>query len=470
MTQFTSAVDLSEQFQAGLVSSAELVAESLQRISDIDQDGYELNSVLALNASALQDGKKVDQGKSGRRLEGLPILIKDNIEAIGLPATAGSLALAGRTVIADSPLVARLKNAGAIIVGSTNLSEWANIRSTNSTSGWSAVGGLTANPWIHGHSAGGSSSGSGAAIAAGLVSLAVGSETDGSIVCPAALNGCVGIKPTVGSVPRGGMVPISSSQDSPGPMSRSVADVAMLLEVMMDRSDLLSSLLDKTPIRLGVVREWLTHHTETDSVFEAALASLQKAGIELVEVSLDPPADDVSNDEFLVLKYELFDDLGKYLDNRHGEGVRSLAEVVRFNVLNDEFELKYFQQEIFDEALLLGSRNSEYQIIRERNFAWAQRMLSEGVKGVDALIGTAYAPAWISNLGGGDEYKTRSWATMAPSIAGTPIGSLPMGFVDGLPVGITVAAGARDELNLVRVMARIEGAFALGVLNPTFRK
>ncbi len=470
MTQFTSAVDLSEQFQAGLVSSAELVAESLQRISDIDQDGYELNSVLALNASALQDGKKVDQGKSGRRLEGLPILIKDNIEAIGLPATAGSLALAGRTVIADSPLVARLKNAGAIIVGSTNLSEWANIRSTNSTSGWSAVGGLTANPWIHGHSAGGSSSGSGAAIAAGLVSLAVGSETDGSIVCPAALNGCVGIKPTVGSVPRGGMVPISSSQDSPGPMSRSVADVAMLLEVMMDRSDLLSSLLDKTPIRLGVVREWLTHHTETDSVFEAALASLQKAGIELVEVSLDPPADDVSNDEFLVLKYELFDDLGKYLDNRHGEGVRSLAEVVRFNVLNDEFELKYFQQEIFDEALLLGSRNSEYQIIRERNLAWAQRMLSEGVKGVDALIGTAYAPAWISNLGGGDEYKTRSWATMAPSIAGTPIGSLPMGFVDGLPVGITVAAGARDELNLVRVMARIEGAFALGVLNPTFRK
>ena len=414
MTQFTSAVDLSEQFQAGLVSSAELVAESLQRISDIDQDGYELNSVLALNASALQDGKKVDQGKSGRRLEGLPILIKDNIEAIGLPATAGSLALAGRTVIADSPLVARLKNAGAIIVGSTNLSEWANIRSTNSTSGWSAVGGLTANPWIHGHSAGGSSSGSGAAIAAGLVSLAVGSETDGSIVCPAALNGCVGIKPTVGSVPRGGMVPISSSQDSPGPMSRSVADVAMLLEVMMDRSDLLSSLLDKTPIRLGVVREWLTHHTETDSVFEAALASLQKAGIELVEVSLDPPADDVSNDEFLVLKYELFDDLGKYLDNRHGEGVRSLAEVVRFNVLNDEFELKYFQQEIFDEALLLGSRNSEYQIIRERNLAWAQRMLSEGVKGVDALIGTAYAPAWISNLGGGDEYKTRSWATMAP--------------------------------------------------------
>ena len=189
-----------------------------------------------------------------------------------------------------------------------------------------------------------------------------------------------------------------------------------------------------------------------------------------MEVSLDPPADDVSNDEFLVLKYELFDDLGKYLDNRHGEGVRSLAEVVRFNVLNDEFELKYFQQEIFDEALLLGSRNSEYQIIRERNLAWAQRMLSEGVKGVDALIGTAYAPAWISNLGGGDEYKTRSWATMAPSIAGTPIGSLPMGFVDGLPVGITVAAGARDELNLVRVMARIEGAFALGVLNPTFRK
>jgi len=470
VTQFTSAVDLSEQFQSGLVSSAELVAESLQRISDIDQRGYELNSVLALNASAPQDAIQVDLEKSGRQLEGLPILIKDNIEAIGLPATAGSLALVGRPVIADSPLVARLRKAGAIIVGSTNLSEWANIRSTNSTSGWSAVGGLTANPWIHAHSAGGSSSGSGAAIAAGLVSLAVGSETDGSIVCPAALNGCVGIKPTVGSIPRGGMVPISSSQDSPGPMARSVADVALLLEVMMDRGDLLSGLHDTTHLRLGIVREWLTHHSETDSVFEATLASLQKAGIELVEVSLEAPAEAVSHDEFMVLKYELFDDLGKYLENRHGEGVRSLADVVHFNIHNDEFELKYFQQEIFDEALLLGSKNSDYHIIRARNLEWARRTLSEGLEGVDALIGTAYAPAWISNLGGGDEYKTRSWATMAPSIAGTPIGSLPMGFVAGLPVGITIAAGATDELNLVRVMARIESALALGVLHPTFRK
>ena len=185
------------------------IEESLQKVSEIDQSGYRLNSVLALT-------ENLKFNETEGPLAGLPILIKDNIEAIGLPATAGSLALQDTEVVRDSTIAKRLRAAGATIIGATNLSEWANIRSGKSTSGWSAVGGLTANPWKHGHSAGGSSSGSGAAVGAGIVEMAVGSETDGSIVCPASLNGCVGIKPTVGSIPRDAMIPISASQDTPG--------------------------------------------------------------------------------------------------------------------------------------------------------------------------------------------------------------------------------------------------------------
>ena len=238
MSSFLSAHETIAAIRSGKTTAAELATEALERIQSVDQSGYELNSVLAVSKTALSDAMNIDKDLP---LAGLPIFIKDNIQAVGLPGTAGSKALENYPVKQDSELVTRLRAGGANIIGATNLSEWANIRSSKSTSGWSAVGGLTANPWIHKHSAGGSSSGSGSAIAAGLVTLAVGTETDGSIVCPASLNGCVGIKPTVGSVSRVGVVPISDAQDSPGPLARSVADAALLLEVLSGIPGLVSA-------------------------------------------------------------------------------------------------------------------------------------------------------------------------------------------------------------------------------------
>ncbi|NBO35652.1 MAG: hypothetical protein EBU89_07080 [Actinobacteria bacterium] len=255
---FTSAYDLVEGRRAGDFTSVELVSTLLHRIQTIDDCEGGLKSVLAISTDLMQQAEACDSHDATGLLHGIPVLVKDNIQAIGLPGTAGSLALAGRTVTVDAEIVSRLRKAGAIIMGSTNLSEWANIRSEKSTSGWSAVGGLTANPWNYKHSAGGSSSGSGAAVAAGLIPFAVGTETDGSIVCPASLNGVVGIKPTVGSVSTTGVIPISSSQDVPGPIARSVEDAAMLLEVLSGQTGLVDLCNNDEPLRIGVVRAWLT--------------------------------------------------------------------------------------------------------------------------------------------------------------------------------------------------------------------
>jgi amidase len=468
--QFSSARETIELIATGKVTAAAETTEALERIHKIDQSGYELNSVLAVSADALERAREIDNKKSARPLEGLPVLIKDNIEAVGLPATAGSLALAGREVQRDSTLVQRLREAGAVIIGATNLSEWANIRSTKSTSGWSAVGGLTANPWIHQHSAGGSSSGSGAAVAAGLVTLAVGSETDGSIVCPASVNGCVGIKPTVGTVPRDGMIPISSSQDSPGPMGRSVRDVALLLEVMTDTRGYQNVAENNDNVRIGVVREWLTQSDKTNQLFDDSLKLLEKSGISLVEITIPSPAETVSEDEFNVLMLELHDDLAHYLAGRPGTGPKTLKDVVEFNLAHADLEMQYFKQELFDQALELGGRGEKYREVRARNLLWANSLLGSALEAVDVLVGAAYAPSWVSVLGKGDDYASASWISMAPAIAGTPIGALPMGLVDGLPVAMGVVCRANDEMNLVRAMSRIESALGLGVLLPTFRK
>ena len=470
MDRFTSALETRESITSREISSVELVEFALQNIADIDHSGFELNSVLALSPSALSEAEEVDRHLGARPLEGLPILIKDNIEAMGLPATAGSLALSNTPVTQDSELVSRLKAAGAIIVGATNLSEWANIRSWKSTSGWSGVAGLTANPWIQKHSAGGSSSGSGAAVAAGLVTLTVGSETDGSIVCPASVNGCVGIKPTVGSVPRTGMIPISSSQDSPGPMGRSVADVALLLEVMTGNSGYLTEAKSSGDFRIGVVREWLTASDATNQLFEESIVLLERAGVRVVDVEVAPPAETISADEFAVLMYELHDDLANYLSRRTGSKVKTLADVVAFNQEHADVEMHFFQQEIFEKALELGGRVGQYQEIRDRNLAWAEQTLTGALGGVDVLVGAAYGPSWISALGSGDDYASASWISMAPAIAGTPIGALPMGLVSGLPVAMGVVARRNGEKELVGAMATIERILGLGVLRPSFRK
>jgi amidase len=403
-------------------------------------------------------------------LAGIPILIKDNIEAIGLPATAGSLALAQTKVVRDSTIAKRLRSAGATIIGSTNLSEWANIRSGKSTSGWSAVGGLTANPWKHAHSAGGSSSGSGAAVAAGITAMAVGSETDGSIVCPSSLNGCVGIKPTVGSIPRDAMVPISASQDTPGPMAQTVAQASLLLDVLTGQSKFHGALTLDTPLRIGVVKEWVTQDTGTNALFQELLGKISKS-IQITEISLPEPSEDEGEAEFKVLMQELNEDLANYLQSRDGTKVKNLPDVVDFNLANAESELQHFGQEYFELALQLGGRNDEYKKLRARNLDWAVgKVLNPAFEKFDILIGETYAPAWKSNLGGGDDFGSASWISMAPAIAGSPIGALPMGLVNGLPVAVGLVCRANQEERLIQAMALIEKTLDLGVLKPTFLK
>jgi amidase len=445
------------------MASKDSYEKSLSKIAEIDASGYQLNSVLAVTQDLIFN--EVDGP-----LAGVPILIKDNIEALGLPATAGSLALAETPVVRDSTIAKRLRAAGATIIGSTNLSEWANIRSGKSTSGWSAVGGLTANPWKHEHSAGGSSSGSGAAVGAGIVSMAVGSETDGSIVCPASLNGCVGIKPTVGSIPRDAMIPISASQDTPGPMAQSVAQVALLLEVLTGKGGYQSAVNDSSEIRIGVVKEWVTENPGTNQLFQDLVSKLSKQ-IKVVEISLPSPNDQEGESEFKVLMHELNEDLASYLATREGARVKTLQDVVDFNLANKDSELQHFGQEYFDMALKLGGRNSDYQKLRSENLDWAvNKVLTPAFEKFDILIGETYAPAWKSNLGGGDDYGSASWISMAPAIAGTPIGALPMGLVDGLPVAVGVVARANQEERLIQAMALIEKTLDLGVLKPTFLK
>ena len=467
MSSYLLAHETIAAIRSGKTTAAELATEALERIQSVDQSGYELNSVLAVSKSALSDAMKISKDLP---LSGLPIFIKDNIQAIGLPGTAGSKALENYPVKKDSELVTRLRVAGANIIGATNLSEWANIRSSKSTSGWSGVGGLTANPWIHKHSAGGSSSGSGSAIAGGLVTLAVGTETDGSIVCPASLNGCVGIKPTVGSVSRVGVVPISDAQDSPGPLARSVADAALLLEVLSGIPGLVTAAHSTQPLRIGIVKSWLSGDVGTDQLFEAAISALAKTNTTLVEIKVSAPAESVGSDEYECLLHELVDDLGIYLPGRTDGGLVSLAEVVKFNLSNAEIEMKYFGQELFDAALELGGRARAYNRKRSRNLLWATQTLDNALKDVDVLIGATYSPAWESTLGKGDDYGNNSWITMAPAIAGYPIGCIPMGITEGLPVGLGVVARANDEVRLVAAMAQIESALDLGVLQPTFTK
>ena len=452
------------------MKSVQKVEASLANIDSIDKNGYKLNSVIAVANDALEQATSLEKQNSKLPLLGLPILVKDNIEVRGLPASAGSLSLSDTPVVRDSTIAHRLREAGAVIVGATNLSEWANIRSTKSTSGWSAVGGLTANPWIHDHSAGGSSSGSGAAVAAGLTQWAIGSETDGSIICPASLNGCVGIKPTVGSIPRDGMIPISASQDSPGPMTQTVEQAALLLDVLTEKSEYLELARIDGVKRLGVVKQWISQDSNIGALYEETLRKLEKKGFTLIEVDLAPPTESEHADELFVLLYELVQGLKSYLSNRPGSQISSLKDVLEFNLRNSEAELKHFGQDLFEVALEYENKSGEYALARAKNLKWAEETLSHGLESAEVLIGCTYGRAWKSSLGQGDSIDGASWITTAPAIAGTPIGTIPMGLVGGLPVGLGFVTGRNQENRLVSAMASAERALNLGILSPTFIK
>ena len=473
---YRGAAGLAADLDAGATRSVEVVRTLLERIAAVDgAQGVDLRAVIATSADALEQAERLDaeraSGTVRSPLHGVPVLVKDNIEAIGLPATAGSLALQGRTVERDAPLVTRMRDAGLVVLGSTNLSEWANLRSSHSTSGWSGVRGLTGNPWALDRSAGGSSSGSGAAVAAGCAPLAIGTETDGSIVCPASLNGVVGMKPTVGRVPAQHVVPISASQDSPGPMARSVRDAALLLDVLTGSTDHAAAVGELTAggLRVGAVPEWLTGHGVTDALYADVLERLRAAGVTVVDVApVEAPGAD--HDELTVLLCEFVDDLTAYLAGRPGDGVRSMADVVAFNRDHPE-ELAHFDQDLLEMALASGGRASaDYAPARARCLHWAvdQVLAPALAQGVDVLVGPIYAPAWKSDLALGDHPGAGGAFTSPAAIAGWPVLSVPMGLVDGLPVGLGLTGRPGTEPHLLAAGHLVESLLDLGDLRPTW--
>ena len=465
-----SVTELGDAFSRGDVSSVEVVSALLDRIDALDASGPRLGSVAALSVDALDEATRRDderrRGLVRGPLHGIPVLVKDNIEVRGLPAAAGSTALAAPAT-RDADVVAALRRAGAVVMGTTNLSQWANIRSPNSTSGYSARGGLVANPWALDRSAGGSSSGSGAALAARLAPLVLGTETDGSIVCPASLNGVMGLKPTVGATSRRGVVPISGSQDSPGPLARSVGDLAVALEALG-----VATSHPHAP-RLVVATSWRSAHRATDALFDQTVEALREAGRRVDERDSSLPGSEEFDDELTVLLCELKDDLDAYLSERTDAEVRSLAEVIDFEERHADVEMRYFGHEFLERALASGGRASEaYGRARERNLRWArERALDPLLEDHDVILAPAYGPAWKSDLVNGDNAKYVAASVMAAAIAGWPIACVPMGLVEGLPVGLTLTGRPGTEGLLLEAARQVEavGLSHWGVLTPTWR-
>ena len=477
----SSAIDLAEALASGETSSVDIVTSLMERIAEIDAPGseIELRSVLALAPDALENAKRLDDERSRGAvrspLHGVPILVKDNVEVVGLPGSAGSTALLGRPVAHDAPLVTRLRDAGLVILGSTNLSQWANMRSPFSTSGWSAVGGLTVNPYRLDRCAGGSSSGSGAALAARLAPLAIGTETDGSITCPASLNGVVGIKPAVGTVPGEGIVPISSSQDSAGPMARTVRDVAALYEVLTGLDHVLERVTRGFDgARVAVATNLTTGHPATDRLFLEVVGRAHSAGATISEITVLEADATVDADELTVLLSELSDDLTTFLQRRGGPGPSTLAECIDFENEHRDVELAFFGHEFFDQALASGGRGGEkYHDARSRNVAWAlDQCLAPALADVECFIAPCYSPAWKNDLVlGGSGSAHWSQVTQAPAIAGWPIATVPMGVIDGLPVGLSIVGRPGSETIMLAVAAGFESVLDLarsGALTPKF--
>lgn len=466
-----TAHELSALLERGETTSVQIVTALLERITQLDAPGtdIELRSVLALAPDPLTSAKQSDveraAGTVRSPLHGVPILIKDNVEVVGLPGTAGSTALLGRAVQHDAPLVTRLRDAGLVVLGATNLSQWANMRSPFSTSGWSAVGGLTLNPYRLDRCAGGSSSGSGAALAARLAPLAIGTETDGSITCPASLNGVVGIKPTVGAVPGEGVAPISSSQDSAGPMARTVRDVAALYEVLTGVANVVATVA-KGPgeTRVAVAANFMTGHPATDALFHAAVDTGGGTGMNISEVTVVEADAAVGADELTVLLSEMSDDLTTFLNRRGGDGPSSLEEVIAFENEHASVELPFFGHEFLEQSFASGGRASvAYERARERNVSWAiEQCLDPALSAADCLIAPCYGPAWKNDLVlGGSGSAHWSQVTLAPSIAGWPIATVPMGLIDDLPVGLAIVGRPGSEATMLAVASGFERALGL---------
>jgi amidase len=474
---------LQDGMKSGKYTAQSLVEKYLARIDEIDKRGPAVNAIIELNPDALSIAKALDQERNGKGargpLHGIPVLIKDNIDtADRMMTTAGSLALVGSKPPKDSFVAQRLRAAGAVILGKTNLSEWANIRSSHSVSGWSGRGGLTKNPYALDRNACGSSSGTGAGISANLAVVGIGTETDGSIVCPSSSNGLAGIKPTVGLVSRGGIIPISHSQDGAGPMCRTVRDAAILLGALSgvdldDSATAASAGKSQTDYaqycdphglkgaRIGVARKYFGFNDAVDALMEQSLNVMKTQGATLVDPADIATLGKFDDTELLVFMYELKADLNAYLA-RLGPGapVRTLQDIIDFNDRNRQKEMPYFGQDLFVKAQSKGPLSEkEYLEAVEKNHQLAR---TEGIDALmdkyhlDAIVAPTGGPAWLTDLVNGDH--SAGGSSNAAAVAGYPNVNVTAGFLSGLPVGISFFGRAWSEPTLIKMAYSFEQA------------
>ena len=473
--------EMQQGLQSGKYTSVKLTELYLTRISEIDQGRHDLKSVIEVNPEALMLAEQMDrerkQGKLRGPLHGIPILIKDNIDtADKMHTTAGSIALADHIAGKDAFVVTQLRKAGALIMGKTNLSEWANFRSTRSSSGWSSRGGQTRNPYIINRSPCGSSSGSAVAVSANLCAAAVGTETDGSVIAPASFCGVVGIKPTVGLVSRSGIIPISATQDTAGPMTRTVADAAILLNAMVgvDPADAVTanakdkidkdytSFLDKNALkgkRIGVEQSFLRgRQEEVVALYQKTIDRLKELGATIVPVELVKETDPLGEAEFQVLLYEFKDGLNKYLSGVK-KGVKSMSELIEFNKKNADKAMPYFKQELVEMSNAKGDlKSSEYlQAVAKSTSARAIIDKTLQANQLDAIVGTSYGPAHCIDWVNGDDNPGFYFCPPA-AMAGYPHITVPMGDIHGLPVGLSFIASKYEEGKIIGLAYAFEQA------------
>jgi amidase len=479
----TTILQLQKDMQSGKYTAEKLVSLYLERIQKLDKNGPKLNSVIEVNPDALLLARELDKerksGKVRSSLHGIPVLIKDNIDtADKMVTSAGSLALAESHAQQDAFVAKRLRDAGAVILGKTNLSEWANFRSNRSSSGWSGRGGQTLNPYELDRNPCGSSSGSGVAVSANLCVAAIGTETDGSIVCPSSTNGIVGIKPTVGLISRSGIIPISHSQDTAGPMARTVSDAAVMLGLLTGldlRDEATSASQDKKSedyvrfldadglkgARIGVARNFFGFNDMVDRLMEDAIKALREQGAEIIDPANIETEKEIGDKEFDVLLFEFKEDLNRYLSNLPASvKARSLTDLIAFNEANKDKEMPWFGQELFIMADKKGPLTDKIYL---KEVADLKRLAGqEGIDAtlrknkLDAIIAPTGGPSWNTDWVNGDHFSGGSSAPAA--CAGYPAITVPAGFIFGLPVGITFMGTAWSEPALISIAYAFEQA------------
>jgi len=483
--------ELQEKMNSGKYSAEQITKIYLQRIEDIDKKGPLLNSVIELNPDAITIAKAMDDerkaGKTRGPLHGIPVLIKDNIDtADKMMTTAGSLALAGHIATKDAFIVKKLREAGAIILGKTNLSEWANFRSTKSCSGWTSRGGQTKNPYILDHNPCGSSSGSGVAVAANLCAAAVGTETDGSVTCPASVNGTVGIKPTVGLLSRSGIIPISHTQDTAGPMARTVKDAAILLNALIgiDADDAITKqsegkaaadytkFLDANGLkgkRIGIEKKKYENQF-MNQLLQKAKDLMKQQGAEVIDIEYLEKINAAGDAEFNVMKYEFKYGINKYLSTANSP-MKTLKDLIEFNKTNEDKAMPTFKQEIFDMSEAKGDLNSkEYLQALDKSHAGAKKIIDDVMKQnkLDVIAGLTIGPTCSIDTIYGDRWGDVS-LTAPAAMSGYPHITVPCGLVYDLPVGLSFFSGAYKEGEIISMAYAYEQASKARVL-PGFKK